>query len=226
MDRVEGEEMEIVSDISEGSSNCEALLPKPIRGVRNDNLPPFVSKLYDIVSNESMDSIISWVGATSFVIWNEQDFVINLLPMMSKSNSFSSFVTQLNNYGFKKISWDRREYAHEWFQKGEWHLLKNIKRRSKPNTCVVDKMMLEMEKLERESKELDLGLVKFKEYVEKTILNQKSIVQAMANTIKSTLHGARISHELKYEKEKGTNSLKASMSCQSSCSQVGADLAY
>lgn len=94
MEHIEVEDIEIVSDISEGSSNTDEL----IKGVRNGSLPPFVTKLYDMVSNEAMDSTISWVGDTRFVIWSEQDFIINLLPTMSKSNNFDSFVTQLNNY--------------------------------------------------------------------------------------------------------------------------------
>ncbi|KAI3495273.1 hypothetical protein L1887_37535 [Cichorium endivia] len=200
MAHTEVEEICMVSDISEGSSNGEVLLPKPIRGVRNGSLPPFVIKLYDLVSNKATDSIISWVrdsdlaltetqvrgGATSFTIRNEHDFISNLLPKMSKSNNFESFITQLNNYGFKKISWDRREYAHECFQEGKPHLLKNIKRRSKQNTSMGEKMTFEIKKLERESKELDLELNKFKEYVDDTISNQKRIVQVMANAIKST----------------------------------------
>ncbi|XP_023759105.1 heat stress transcription factor A-2e [Lactuca sativa] len=222
MEHIEVEDIEIVSDISEGSSNTDEL----IKGVRNGSLPPFVTKLYDMVSNEAMDSTISWVGDTRFVIWNEQDFIINLLPTMSKSNNFDSFVTQLNNYGFKKISWDRREYAHESFQKGKRHLLKNIKRRSKGNTSMADKMTCEIQKLECESKELDLELSKFKEYVDNTLSDQKRIVQAMANAIKSTfdqyhhVRGAHMSKETNNNnKGKGAQNLKTSELGQSSFSQ-------
>lgn len=94
MEHVEVEEIEIVSDISEGYSNSR----EPIRGVRNGSLPPFVTKLYDMVSNKTTNSTISWVGATSFVILNEQNFINNLLPKMSKSNKFDSFISQLNIY--------------------------------------------------------------------------------------------------------------------------------
>lgn len=94
MEHVEVEEIEIVSDISEGYSNSR----EPIRGVRNGSIPPFVTKLYDMVSNKTTNSTISWVGATSFVILNEQNFINNLLPKMSKSNKFDSFISQLNIY--------------------------------------------------------------------------------------------------------------------------------
>lgn len=230
MAHIEVEETGMVSDISEGSSNGGddgGLLPEPIRGVRNCSIPPFLTKLYDMVSNKAIDSIISWVpnldlaltetqvhgGATSFVIWSEQDFITKVLPQMSKSNNIDSFITQLNNYGFKKISWDRREYAHEFFQDGKRHLLKNIKRRSKKNASVPDKMTLEIKKLEHESKELDLELNKFKEHVETTISNQKRIVEAMSNAIKSTFGqhhhvcGAHMSNEPENNsKDKATQS--------------------
>ncbi|CAI9292682.1 unnamed protein product [Lactuca saligna] len=183
MEHVEVEEIEIVSDISEGYSNSRR---EPIRGVRNGSLPPFVTKLYDMVSNKTINSTISWVGATSFVILNEQNFINNLLPKMSKSNKFDSFISQLNIYGFKKISWDRREYAHEWFQKGKRHLLRNIKRRKKGNTSMVDKMTLEIKNLQHKSNELRLELSKFKEYIDNTMSSQKRIIQEMENMIKST----------------------------------------
>lgn len=93
-----------MSDGSEGWPE-----PEPIKGVRNCGRPPnFLTKLYELVSNEAINSTISWVsnrmenqvsgGATSFAIWNVMDFVNNVLPLMSKSNNFDSFITQLNNY--------------------------------------------------------------------------------------------------------------------------------
>ncbi|KAK1420066.1 hypothetical protein QVD17_21375 [Tagetes erecta] len=210
---IEVEETVVVSDVSEGSASGDdddsvfggGLLPEPIKGVRNCGVPPFVTNLYDLVSDKATNSTISWVisntnhvsgggSATSFVVWNEVDFVNNVFPLMSKSNKFDTFITQLNYYGFRKVSWDRREYANEWFQEGKPHLLKNITKRNNRTISDEEKLTSEMEKLERESNKLDNELHAFKAHVDTTISDQRKILHAIANAIKSTFdhHHSRL----------------------------------
>lgn len=103
------------------------------------NVPLFISKLYQIVHSSTVQSTVGWSSeGQTFVVANSLDFARDILPVFFKHNNFSSFVRQLNFYGFKSSSTvsldgkNRRiwEFRHSYFRLNGEHLLHKIKRKS------------------------------------------------------------------------------------------------
>ncbi|KAK7378135.1 hypothetical protein VNO80_03572 [Phaseolus coccineus] len=92
--------------------------------------PPFLLKTYMLVEDPATDDVVSWnADGTAFVVWQPAEFARDLLPTLFKHSNFSSFVRQLNTYGFRKVATSRWEFFNDRFKKGEREQLYEIRRR-------------------------------------------------------------------------------------------------
>ncbi|GMH09417.1 hypothetical protein Nepgr_011258 [Nepenthes gracilis] len=127
------------------SDKAKVMPPLPVEqngestaGDSQRTLPtPFLTKTYQLVEDPSVDEWISWnEDGSSFIVWKPAEFARDLLPKYFKHNNFSSFVRQLNTYGFRKVVPDRWEFANDSFRRGERVLLHDIQRRKISQTAV------------------------------------------------------------------------------------------
>ncbi|KAK3270487.1 stress-responsive transcription factor hsf1 [Cymbomonas tetramitiformis] len=98
-------------------------------GFSSDQPSPFVEKTYNLVDSPETDHIISWSdNGTSFTIWKPELLERDLLAKHFKHSNMSSFIRQLNNYGFRKLNPDRYEFGAPGFEKGKKELLQTLQR--------------------------------------------------------------------------------------------------
>ncbi|KAF7977825.1 hypothetical protein HWV62_2559 [Athelia sp. TMB] len=139
---IEGEREDQLKPLSAEAMPGGELSGMGILGGKAPGTNNFVAKLYQMISDPSSSRFISWTElGTSFVVSNVGEFSRSILGSHFKHNNFSSFVRQLNMYGFHKINRTPRsqrtstdaqtwEFSHHKFLRGRPDLLDEIKRKA------------------------------------------------------------------------------------------------
>ncbi|KAL7979912.1 hypothetical protein Chor_004381 [Crotalus horridus] len=146
------------------------------------SVPGFLAKLWALVEDSGSDDVISWSrNGQNFCILDEQRFAKELLPKYFKHNNLSSFIRQLNIYGFRKvialengmITCDKNsaiEFQHPFFKRGKVDLLANIKRKVatvRPEDLKIcpdnlHKVLLEVQEMREQQNNMDIKLESMK----------------------------------------------------------------
>ncbi len=93
----------------------------------------FIRKIFGMVSDPQTSDIVSWEPAgDSFAVRNERSFQCEIMKKYFRHQNFSSFVRQLNFYGFHKRSnaAGLTTFHHQHFKRGRIDLLPLIQRKS------------------------------------------------------------------------------------------------
>ncbi|KAI0093989.1 hypothetical protein BDY19DRAFT_289927 [Irpex rosettiformis] len=120
-------------------------------------VPPFLQKLYEIVNDPKNHELIRWSeNGDSFYVLNHERFAREVLGRWFKHQKFTSFVRQLNMYGFHKIPHLQQgvlksendtepwHFEHPHFHRGQPDLLCLIQRKKQSPHGAADDIPLDL----------------------------------------------------------------------------------
>lgn len=177
--------------------------------VHTKNLNRFIAKTYRIINSD--EPTACWVqGGKSFLILDPRKFSKTVLPKYFKHSKFSSFVRQLNFYGFRKLRIqagplltnentenrdDRSEeigspvcFHHEFFQANQPKLLYRIERNTKKTIPII--LSESPTPMQTQQKEIE----SFRQQLE----DMKNYVDNMRDEFEMKLASARTEMEINY----------------------------
>jgi HSF-type DNA-binding len=107
----------------------------------------FIHKLYNMLEDQSIQHLISWSSTNESFVMSPSSEFSRVLAQYFKHTNISSFVRQLNMYGFHKVSdvfhtgspdsalWEFK-HGNGSFKKGDLMGLREIKRRASRHTLI------------------------------------------------------------------------------------------
>ncbi|CAD8204731.1 unnamed protein product [Paramecium octaurelia] len=103
-----------------------------ILGIKFSNYQIYSIDFNNLQNPENEDIIGFTEKGNAFVVKDQTKLSNEILPTHFKHHNFSSFIRQLNMYGFKKIRNvnNQNEFSHYYFRKNMENLLVNIPRRN------------------------------------------------------------------------------------------------
>ncbi|OUM61500.1 hypothetical protein PIROE2DRAFT_27846, partial [Piromyces sp. E2] len=104
-------------------------------------VPAFLNKLYNMVNDPSTDDLIHWSeDGSTFIVQRHEEFAKEVLPRFFKHNNFSSFVRQLNMYGFHKVPHLQQGVLHSDSDTELWEFANQHFQRNQPDLlCLVNR---------------------------------------------------------------------------------------
>eukprot|EP00804_Cyclotella_cryptica_P006765 CCRYP_015707-RA/>CCRYP_015707-RA protein AED:0.12 eAED:0.12 QI:148/1/1/1/1/1/4/348/468 len=168
---------QLISDPSSLTVLPKSKMSNKKQSVKKDDVPVFLQKTYHMI-DECNPQIASWSDdGLTFIVKDPEVFASEIIPQYFKHNNFSSFVRQLNFYGFRKIKNEGIRLAdvddetaskywrfkHEKFLRGRPDLLIEIRKANQTNAA--DQQ--EVDRLKEEVAELKSQVAQLTSFVQK-----------------------------------------------------------
>ncbi|KAL7478558.1 hypothetical protein ACHAW6_004318 [Cyclotella cf. meneghiniana] len=166
----------LVSDPSSLAVAPKSKMSSKKQSMKKDDVPVFLQKTYHMI-DECNPRIASWSDdGLTFIVKDPELFASEIIPQYFKHNNFSSFVRQLNFYGFRKIKNEGIRLAdvddetaskywrfkHEKFLRGRPDLLIEIRKANQTNAA--DQQ--EVDRLKEEVAELKIQVAQLASLVQ------------------------------------------------------------
>ncbi|TBU00939.1 heat shock factor-type DNA-binding protein [Hamiltosporidium tvaerminnensis] len=108
-----------------------------------NKIPKFIKRLYKVVNEPTIKEIYWNDNGNSIIIPKKEEFIKNVLCLVSKTREYSGFIRQLNNYGFTKVRGytdECEEYFNKNFLRNREELLNLIGRSKEKSGSTADIM--------------------------------------------------------------------------------------
>ncbi|KAG0170800.1 stress-responsive transcription factor hsf1 [Apophysomyces sp. BC1034] len=164
--------------------------PNQIQRSKLQNVPAFLNKLYNMVVDPTTDDLIRWSDdGASFIVARHEQFAKKVLPRFFKHCNFSSFVRQLNMYGFHKVPHLQQGVLHATDGSERWEFSNPHFKRNQP-----DLLLLVTRKKGRDTDDKDPTNIDFHH-----ILNEIAAIKKHQRSISSDLKNVQSDNQVLWQ---------------------------